>query len=314
VFLVNEQTRKIGRAPAKSLTTVIPKSERSVGLALRQDRLRSASSSQTDHTHCVPWLTLSVYISSSVAYGKIVLITHPHFKLFVFPLHCCLVALTTATPRFCSSLGQRRPKIMAQVVRALLKAFRRKKAPPLACHLSLDHDDEHIHTAACFLDVQPLALVELFQSQSCQSCPPAVPGILEATQHPNLQHVTYDVTYFDHLGWKDTHSNPRWDQRQKNYVRKWGRSTLYTPMVVVNGVVDAGSGGGSRAEIDGVVQRAREIQHRQNWHIYLDTNDTHVKVDTDRLEAEPHDVSIIVYRTTTEVVKIVSRCLFCCRT
>ncbi|KAK3677509.1 hypothetical protein LTR78_002359 [Recurvomyces mirabilis] len=193
---------------------------------------------------------------------------------------------------------------MAQVLRALRKAFKRKKAPPLACHLSLDQDDEHIHTAACFLDVQPLALVELFQSQSCQSCPPAIPGILESTQHPNLQHVTYDVTYFDHTGWKDTHSNPRWDQRQKNYVRKWGRSTLYTPMVVVNGVADAGSGGGTKAEIDGVVQRAREMQHQMDWHIFLDTNDTHVKLDTDKLEIEPHDVNVIVYRATTEVVKI----------
>ncbi|KAH8680955.1 thioredoxin-like protein [Xylariales sp. PMI_506] len=161
------------------------------------------------------------------------------------------------------------------------RLFRRKKAPPLACHLDLDQDENHVHTEACFLEVQPLAVAELFQSQSCQSCPPAVPSILDATNHPNILHLTYDVTYFDHLGWKDTFSNPRWDQRQKSYVRKWGRTSLYTPMVVVNGVADGGSGGGSKSEVDGVVQRARETGAALGFHIYVDANETGVRIDTD---------------------------------
>ncbi|KAI0132612.1 thioredoxin-like protein [Xylariales sp. AK1849] len=186
------------------------------------------------------------------------------------------------------------------------KLFKRKTAPPLACHLSLDQDENHVHTAACFLEVQPLALVELFQSQGCASCPPAIAPILDATNHPNLHHLTYDVTYFDHLGWKDTFSNPRWDQRQKNYVKKWGRNSLFTPMVVVNGVADGGSGGGSKAEVDGVVQRARDVQHNQAWHIYLDANDTGVRIDSDKLElgGPPFDVGVIVYEDKTETVKV----------
>ncbi|KAI1112673.1 thioredoxin-like protein [Nemania sp. NC0429] len=193
---------------------------------------------------------------------------------------------------------------MATALKALLKLFKRKKAPPLACHLSLDQDDNHVHTAACFLDVQPLALVEIFQSQGCKACPPALPTILEATQSPNLQVLTYDVTFFDHLGWPDTHANPRWDERLKQYVKKWGRNSLYTPMVVVNGVSDGGSGGGSKTEIDGVVQRAREMSHGMDWHIYLDTNDTHVKIDSDKLEIARHDVLIVVYEDKTELIKV----------
>ncbi|KAI1078183.1 DUF1223-domain-containing protein [Whalleya microplaca] len=191
---------------------------------------------------------------------------------------------------------------MAAVFRRL---FKRKKAPPLACYMHLDQDENHVHTSACFLDVQPLVLAEFFQSQGCASCPPATPGILDATNHPNIQLVTFDVTYFDNLGHKDPFANPRWDQRQKNYVKKWGRSSLYTPMVVVNGIADGGAGGGTKAEIDGVVHRARDSIHQvMDWHIVLDSNDTDIRIDTDKLEIEKHDVLVIVYEDKSEIVKI----------
>ncbi|KAI0907296.1 thioredoxin-like protein [Ustulina deusta] len=193
---------------------------------------------------------------------------------------------------------------MASHLKTLLKLFQRKKAPPLACHLSLDQDDNHVHTAACFLEVQPLALAEIFQSQGCAACAPAIPPILEATQNPNLQVLTYDVTFFDHLGWPDTHANPRWDERLKQYVKKWGRTSLYTPMVVVNGVADGGSGGGGREEIDAVVRRARDVAYVMDWHIYLDANDTNVRIDSDKLQIARHDVLVVVYQDKTEVVKI----------
>jgi hypothetical protein len=195
---------------------------------------------------------------------------------------------------------------MTTLLRDLLKRFKRKKAPPLACHLTLDQDDNHLHTAACFIDVKPLALVELFQSQGCKSCAAAMDSIVGATQDPNLQHLTYDVTFYDQLGWKDTFASPRWDERQKTYVKRWGRNALYNPMVVVNGVADGGSGGGSKAEIDGVVQHGRATVQQMDWHIYLDANDTHLKIDSDKLEIHRHDVLVIVFQDKSEVVKIVS--------
>ncbi|KAJ8121370.1 hypothetical protein ONZ43_g2157 [Nemania bipapillata] len=193
---------------------------------------------------------------------------------------------------------------MASQLQTLLKLFKRKEAPPLACYMTLDQDHNHVHTAACFIDVQPLAVAEIFQSQGCKACAPAMPTILEATQNPNLQVLTYDVTFFDHLGWEDTFANARWDARLKNYVKKWGRNALYTPMVVVNGVADGGSAGGSKEEIDAVVQRARDIAHVMDWHIHIDANDTNVKIDSDKLEVARHDVLVIVYEDKTETIKI----------
>jgi hypothetical protein len=152
---------------------------------------------------------------------------------------------------------------MVNIARALVdpvyffKLFKRKKDPPLACHLTLDEGEDHIHTAACFVDIEPLAIAELFQARGCVSCPPATPGIIEATTNPNIQLLTYEVTYFDHLS-KDPDASTQWDLRQKAYVRAWKRTAYYTPMVVVNGLADGGSNGGTVAEIQGTVRRARD--------------------------------------------------------
>lgn len=117
---------------------------------------------------------------------------------------------------------------------AIRKFFQRKKNVPLACSVSIENEPEHVHTSACFLDIQPLSIVELFQSQGCAAWPPAIPGIQAAAMGPNLLLLTYDVTYFDHTGWTDTFGSRAWDNRQKSYVKKWGRNNVFTPQVRYN--------------------------------------------------------------------------------
>ncbi|ORX93373.1 hypothetical protein BCR34DRAFT_620362 [Clohesyomyces aquaticus] len=113
---------------------------------------------------------------------------------------------------------------MAAILTSLLNIFQRKKPAPLACTVNLDnngqplaHDPNHVHTSACFIDFEPLAVVELFQSQGCTACPPTVPAILEASMRPNLLLLSYNVTIFDHLGWKDTFASPASDRRQRDW-------------------------------------------------------------------------------------------------
>lgn len=192
----------------------------------------------------------------------------------------------------------------------LSKIFRRKKQAPLVCSVSLDDsgnpisdDPGHKHTSACFTDFEPLAVVELFQSQSCQACPPAIPGILEGASKPNLLLLTYNVTIFDHLGWKDTYASNASDQRQRAYVRNWQRTSIFTPHVVVNGVAD-GSGANGKGEVEEIIQRARTAQGAMGWHIYADANDTEVRIDSDLEEALKHDILLVVYQSEDEKVKI----------
>ena len=74
-------------------------------------------------------------------------------------------------------------------------------------------------------------VVELFQSQGCSSCPPTNASVLQLLDQPNLLILTYHVTYWDRLGWKDTFGKSAFDQRQWDYARALQRKTVYTPQV-----------------------------------------------------------------------------------
>ncbi|MCJ1474573.1 hypothetical protein MMC13_003232 [Lambiella insularis] len=81
-------------------------------------------------------------------------------------------------------------------------------------------------------------VVEFFQSQGCLSCPPANDNVVELIGQPGLLILTYEVTYWDHLGWKDTFGQSVFDHRQWEYAKAGGRKSVSTPQVIVNGFVD----------------------------------------------------------------------------
>lgn len=86
---------------------------------------------------------------------------------------------------------------------------------------------------------EPRAVVELFTSQGCSSCPKADKLLGELAADPSLVVLSLPVDYWDYLGWKDTLANPRHTARQKAYARQRGDRQIYTPQVVINGVVHA---------------------------------------------------------------------------
>ncbi len=82
-------------------------------------------------------------------------------------------------------------------------------------------------------------VVELFQSQGCSSCPPANENILTLTERPDLLVLSFGVTYWDRLGWKDTFASKENTQRQYDYANGGlHRRNVATPQVVINGHVD----------------------------------------------------------------------------
>ena len=105
---------------------------------------------------------------------------------------------------------------------------------------------------------QPTAVVELFTSQGCSSCPPANENLtrLIASRHDVLA-LSFGVTYWDQLGWKDTFASPVYTDRQWRYARTLGHSNVFTPQVVVNGRADGvGAGAG---EIEALVGRTPRL-------------------------------------------------------
>lgn len=83
---------------------------------------------------------------------------------------------------------------------------------------------------------RPKAVLELFTSQGCSSCPPADRHLSEIADRTDLIALTFHVDYWDYLGWKDTLADPAFTRRQKGYAAARGDRQVYTPQMVVNGL------------------------------------------------------------------------------
>ena len=77
-------------------------------------------------------------------------------------------------------------------------------------------------------------VIELFQSQGCSSCPPADALLNAIADRPDVLALSFGVTYWDQLGWKDTFASPRFTARQQDYAAA-GRGEVATPELIVNG-------------------------------------------------------------------------------
>lgn len=80
-----------------------------------------------------------------------------------------------------------------------------------------------------------LTVVELFTSQGCSSCPPANANLSRLADRPGVLALSFGVTYWDDLGWKDTFADKAFTQRQWDYARGLGHDNVYTPQAVING-------------------------------------------------------------------------------
>ncbi len=108
--------------------------------------------------------------------------------------------------------------------------------------------------AAMAADYAHPTVVELFQSQGCSSCPPANANVLALAGRANLLTLSWQVTYWDHLGWTDSFGKPEFTQRQRDYASAFHRDQVFTPEVVVNGRADVV--GNRRDELDALIGRA----------------------------------------------------------
>ena len=112
----------------------------------------------------------------------------------------------------------------------------------------------------------PVAVVELFTSEGCSSCPPAdnVLGKIVETSRKDGRRVfalAWHVDYWDRLGWTDPFSSAAATRRQNEYARAFNASGVYTPQMVVNGRTEfTGSNDGkAKAAVDAALSRRSEV-------------------------------------------------------
>ena len=103
---------------------------------------------------------------------------------------------------------------------------------------------------------EPRAVIELFTSQGCSSCPPADKLAAEYAHDPSVIVMSLAVDYWDYLGWKDTLALAGHTSRQRAYAKVRGDRQVYTPQAVIDGAVHAL--GSDKAAIEKAIRQTRE--------------------------------------------------------
>lgn len=83
---------------------------------------------------------------------------------------------------------------------------------------------------------QSFAILELFTSEGCSSCPPAdrlLPQL--ASTGVNVIPLSFHVDYWDRYGWEDPFSEAAFTNRQRDYAKRFKLESIYTPQLVING-------------------------------------------------------------------------------
>ena len=100
----------------------------------------------------------------------------------------------------------------------------------------------------------PVAVLELFTSEGCSSCPPAdnlLPQL--AKLDSNIIPLSFHVDYWNRLGWTDPFSSNDFSERQRNYAKQFNLESVYTPELVVNGEYELV--GSNRGEAESAIKK-----------------------------------------------------------
>ena len=93
-----------------------------------------------------------------------------------------------------------------------------------------------------YAEEKSFAVVELFTSEGCSSCPPADQILIQLTDKAkgdkrNIFTLSFHVDYWNDLGWRDPFSRSQFTDRQYEYARRLNSTSVYTPQILVNGKV-----------------------------------------------------------------------------
>jgi len=136
----------------------------------------------------------------------------------------------------------------------------------------------------------PRAVVELFTSQGCSSCPPADELLVEFSRQPDIVALSLPVNYWDYLGWKDTLAHVAFTERQKAYAHSRSDRQVFTPQMIVNG--KKSSIGSDRTQVEKAIQYTTKgrktlpvnvVVHEHNDTVTITVEET---PDTTQREAE----------------------------
>jgi hypothetical protein len=90
---------------------------------------------------------------------------------------------------------------------------------------------------ATFAQSRP-AVIELYTSEGCSSCPPAEAYLGELAERRDVLALSFHVDYWDDLGWRDRFALPAAVDRQRAYAKALRLASVYTPQAVIDGTAN----------------------------------------------------------------------------
>jgi len=152
---------------------------------------------------------------------------------------------------------------------------------------------------------EPKAVVELFTSQGCSSCPPADRLLGNLAHDPSVIAMSLPVDYWDYLGWKDTLALKGHSKRQRAYSAARGDGAVYTPQAVVNGVVHAL--GSDKAAIEEAVAKSRNDKLALRLAVKAAIEDGRVVVNVPGVDGEPVSAEVWLCPVTDKIEVTIQR-------
>ncbi len=131
------------------------------------------------------------------------------------------------------------------------------------------------------------AVLELFTSQGCSSCPPADRVLEDYAASKDVMALSLPVDYWDYIGWKDTLASPKNAQRQRSYIASFRDGPIYTPQTVVNGRAEAL--GSSKRQIENAILDTTERFEKQRIPVHSWHNNNTIVI---RIGAAPADQAV----------------------
>ncbi len=154
-------------------------------------------------------------------------------------------------------------------------------------------------------NAEPRAVIELFTSQGCSSCPPADKLLSQLALDPSLIAISVPIDYWDYLGWKDTLADPRNAARQKGYAHARGDGQVYTPQVVVNGSLHAL--GSDKSAIEQAIVQSRQKSAVLSLPVTLAVADGLLKVNVSESAAARASVEVWICGLAKAVTVAIGR-------
>ncbi len=151
----------------------------------------------------------------------------------------------------------------------------------------------------------PVAVLELFTSEGCSSCPPAEKLLPQlAKLEGNIITLSFHVDYWNRLGWMDTFSNKEYTERQNEYSTQLKLESIYTPQLVVNGAYELV--GSNRSEAEAAIRKALKEKAKVKLNIgavKMIDNTLHFTVESEGNVAKSNVLAVLVQKEISVDIK-----------